>query len=684
MQRHDSQTKSRRELLRIDDGDREIARPGLIASEPGRAPQNEKFGSVMARYLERRTFLKGAAALVPAIAASRALLATSEAKANLGSTLTFEPLSPSTADQVIVPEDYDANVLICWGDPLFRNAPEFDPYNQTATAQRLQFGYNCDFIGYFPLGDKHDDDDDHHDHDKHDEKKRALLCVNHEYTTGGDMIPGYVAGSSKQIADIELAAHGGSVVEIVLKKEGWKYKTNSRYNRRITGETPIAITGPAAGHRLMRTSADTRGRTVLGMLNNCSGGKTPWGTSLTCEENFNQYFANNSLVADADIKAAHTRYGLTSEASSRLWEKFYDRFDLAKEPNEPFRFGWVVEIDPYNPDFQPRKHTALGRLKHEAATVVVSKSGHAVVYTGDDQQFDYVYKFVSRGRVNERRDEANHDILEHGTLYVAKFYDDGTGEWLPLTISNPTLAGQFSSQGEILIKTRLAADALGATAMDRPEDIETNPVSGKVYVVLTNNTARTEARADEANPRAPNPNGHILEIEEHQADHAATIFRWDVFILCGDPMKELLTDPAAIVPPLASNATYFAGYGDAAKLGKVAAPDNIAFDRRGNLWIATDGQPSNADIGQPDDAIHAVPTAGPERGFLRQFLSGPKGAELCGPEFDEGDRTLFCSIQHPGEDGGIPDETSTWPDGDPIPRPSVVTVLHRDGARIGK
>jgi secreted PhoX family phosphatase len=433
MELHNPRMKSRRDLLRIDDGDHGIARPGLIVSEPGRAPQNERFRNVVVRYLERRTFLKGAATLVPGIVASSGLLAASEAKAQSGNTLTFQPIRPSTADQVIVPNGYDSDVLIRWGDPLLHNAPPFDPNNQTAAAQRLQFGYNCDFIGYFPFSNNTD------------KSKRALLCVNHEYTTGGDMFPGYVAGSSKQIADVEIAAHGGSVVEIALKENGWRYVKKSPFNRRITGDTPITITGPAAGHPLMRTSADPQGKTVLGMLNNCSGGKTPWGTWLTCEENFNQYFANNSLVANAEIQAIHTRYGLPNLASSNGWEKFYDRFDLAHEPNEAFRFGWVVEIDPYNADFQPRKHTALGRLKHEAATVAVSRRGRAVVYTGDDERFDYVYKFVSRDKIDWRRSEANHELLDNGTLYVAKFHDDSTGEWLPLTINNPALAGKFSS-----------------------------------------------------------------------------------------------------------------------------------------------------------------------------------------------------------------------------------------------
>jgi uncharacterized protein len=665
-----------------------IARPGLTAGALGERPHNEPFTEVLARNLARRTFLTGAAATVPVLMTATWPLLPGEAQANdrgpdrdhdgghhgNRDSLDFRPIAPSTLDDVIVPRNYVHDVIIRWGDPLFRNAPVFNPGSQTAAAQRQQFGYNCDFIGFFPLNDRGND--------------RALLCVNHEYTTGRDMFTGYVAGAPTQAqVDIEIAAHGGTVVEIERDRRGWKYQRSSRFNRRITGDTPMFITGPAAGHPLMKTTEDNTGRIVRGMLNNCSGGKTPWGTWLTCEENFNQYFANNSALPAGPTKTAHTRYGVTSGASQRRWENFYPRFNVPTEPTEPFRFGWVIEIDPYDSDFVPRKRTALGRAKHEAATCAIAKSGQVVVYSGDDQQFDYVYKFVSKEKVNKHRREDNLDLLDRGTLYVAKFKDDGTGTWLPLTISNPVLAPLFSDQGEILIKTRLAADAVGATAMDRPEDCQPNPVNGKVYLTMTNNSARTTIVADsgsaEANPRVPNLNGHIIELTERHDDHGATSFSWKIFLLCGNPNINLITDAEAINPGLPSNVTFFAGYAQASKLGHVASPDNIAFDSKGNLWIATDGQPSSADIGRPNDAIHAVPTAGRDRGHLRQFLSGPVECEVCGPEFSDDERTLFCAIQHPGEGGGIPNATSNWPDRHGIAMPSVVAVYHKDGRRIG-
>jgi secreted PhoX family phosphatase len=674
MSEHDTPAGNRRNATSMHEiVDQEaigIERPGLHPATPGELPQNEAFGDVLARNMARRSFLLGAAASVPVLIAGISLL-PSEAEAAPKDGLAFKPIKASTVDDVLVPEGYSYDVLLKWGDPLTANAPAFNFNEQTVAAQKKQFGYNCDFVGYFKLeGDK-----------------RALLCVNHEYTTGGDMFRGYVPGGKKIQADIEIAAHGGSIVEIVQGAKGWNYVKGSKYNRRITGDTEMLVTGPAAGHPLMKTSDDRTGKHVLGMLNNCSGGKTPWGTWLTCEENFNQYFANNEETKNPKIKEAHERYGVTAGATGRLWEKFYDRFDCTKEPNEPFRFGWVVEIDPFNPDFVPCKRTALGRAKHEAATVSLAKNGRAVVYMGDDQQFDYIYKFVSAGKYNPEKRADNFDLLDEGTLYVAKFNDDNTGRWIPLDISHPLLKGKFVNQGEVLIKTRLAADAVGATAMDRPEDVQPNPVNGKVYLTMTNNSARETVVRDrgsaKANPRTPNFNGHIIELTEQNDDHAARAFTWQIFLLCGDAKVDLKTRPSELKPGLASSATFFAGYADAKKLSKIACPDNIAFDSKGNLWIATDGQPSSINIGGPNDALHAVPTAGPDRGYLRQFLSSPKGSEVCGPEFSSDDRTLFVAIQHPGENGGVPNEISTWPDKRAYTRPAVVTVQHADKRKIG-
>lgn len=660
-----------------------IDRPGLHA-QGGELPKNEHFGDIVARSMARRSFLLGAAATVPVLMTSKfageakaaeGVLASSDVEAARAAAdrLSFKPIMPSTADAVVVPENYVSDVIISWGDPIFEGAPEFVPTNQSRKAQEQQFGFNCDFVGYFPLKNRNS----------------ALLVVNHEYTSGEDMFRNYVAGERKKIADIEIAAHGGSVIEIRRENDRWSVVKSDQYNRRITGETRMKVTGPAAGHDLMKTNADPKGRTVRGTLNNCAGGKTPWGTWLTCEENFNQYFANAGQITDPEIKALHARYGVSSGATGRKWEAFYDRFDTLKEPNEPNRFGWVVEIDPYDSTFVPRKRTALGRAKHEAATCILAKDGRVVVYTGDDQQFDYVYKFVSKNKYNPNDREANFDLLDEGTLYVAKFSDDDTGRWIELSMNNPTLAAMFKNDGDIMVKTRLAADAVGATAMDRPEDCQPNPVSGKVYLTMTNNSARTTLRSDAgeiaANPRVPNPSGHIIELDEKDNDHASLTFEWRIFLLCGNPEIDLKTNKSELTPGLSSKATFYAGYADADKLSKVAAPDNIAFDGQGNLWIATDGQPFNADIGNPNDALHVVPTDGRDRGYLRQFLSGPKGCEICGPEFSDDFKSLFIAVQHPGEGGGFPNTISRWPDmNKAYARPALISVRHEDNKQIGR
>ncbi|HXF04416.1 MAG TPA: PhoX family phosphatase [Blastocatellia bacterium] len=614
--------------------------------------RGETFSRILRRRLARRSFLKGAAATIPLLIVKPGRMVSSGQGVQ---SLAFQPVRLSAADAVLVPPGYSSQILIRWGDPLFPDAPEFNLLNQTASSQARQFGYNCDYVGYFPLPD-HDSNNPTH----------GLLVVNHEFTSPELMFVRYSASApTREQVDVELAAHGLSVVEVERTQAGeWKYHRDSFFNRRITGETEMLLTGPAAGHDLLKVSYDRTGTRVRGMLNNCAGGKTPWGTVLTCEENFNQYFANLNALPDSDRrKAMHARYGVPSGASERRWEQHHDRFDVGKEPNEPFRFGWVIEVDPYNPHFIPRKRTALGRFKHEAATVVVAPDGRVVVYSGDDERFEYIYKFVSRRPMNLTRRDANFGLLDEGTLYVAKFNDDGTGQWLPLQAGQGPLATW--SQAEVLIYTRAAADVLGATKMDRPEDIEMNPITGKVYCVMTNNTRRGSSGqpgVNQANPRANNRHGHIIELTEDGGDPTSTTFRWEIFLLCGDPM----------VP---GDQTFFAGF-DPTLVSPISCPDNITFDGNGHLWIATDGMPGTF---QKNDGLFAVPVEGEERGFVRQFLSGPVGAEICGPEFTPDYRTLFVAIQHPGEGSSLTAPTSTWPDGVIPPRPSVIAITTHNG-----
>ena len=635
--------------------------------------KNGTLGDVLKRRFDRRQLLHGAARVIPAAAlaasirpaeaATGASAPGSPREASKDFRLQFTSIGPSRQDFINVAEGYRVGLVIKWGDGLFSDSPPFQPENQTAAAQAKQFGYNNDWIGYFSLT-ANDVANPWH----------GLLAVNHEYTNPELMFKNY-AGIERQTPEqsaIELEAHGLSVVEVMRHSSGeWSYVQGSRFNRRITATTVMEATGPAAGSEWLRTNADPTGRRITGTLNNCSGGRTPWGTILSGEENFHQYFSNRSAVAAGPVQASHTRYGLPGAAGSYPWTRHYDRFDLAKEPNEPFRFGWVVEFDPYDPASIPKKRTAMGRMRHEGCTIQVARNGRIVAYTGDDQQFEFVYKYVSNGAYNPFDRRANDTLLDEGTLYAAKFNDDGSGQWLPLVQGQGplTVANGFATQADVLVNTRLAATAVGATRMDRPEDIETNPVNGKVYIALTNNTARTDRDMDKANPRAGNRWGHILELTEADGDHAATAFAWEVFILCGDGNNP-------------EHKAFFAGY-DPRQATALAAPDNITFDSKGNLWISTDGQGGGLD--GIHDSIIAVPTDGPERGFTRRLLSSVAGSETASLVFNPDDTALFVSIQHPGEGGkwtdNPADAVSRFPLGALPTLPAVLVVYKGAGDR---
>jgi hypothetical protein len=637
---------------------------------------NATMGEIIAARLSRRDIMKGALAVTAITTAvvPAAIEASGQAQAQAGSTtpsFNFAEIAAGSDEKHYVADGYDADILIRWGDPVLPGAPEFDPQAQTAAKQAMQFGYNNDYLGYIPLNGRSD---------------HGLLVVNHEYTNEELMFPTLpgrqdlrqvrFANMSKELADIEIAAHGGSVLEVKRENGKWAVVKDSKYNRRITGETDMLITGPAAGHARMKTSADPTGTKVKGMLNNCAGGRTPWGTWLTCEENFNGYFWGATTEAHPEHRN-YRRVGLPGQFYN--WGTYYDRFDVNKEPNEGNRFGWVVEIDPTDPASVPKKRTALGRFKHEGAANIVNKDGRFVVYQGDDERFDYVYKFVTSGRVDPANRAANMDILDSGTLFVAKYNADGTGIWMPLTFGEGPLtpANGFNSQADVVIEPRRAGDLLGATKMDRPEDVEANPVTNKVYVMLTNNTRRTAAQVDAANPRSDNRFGHIVEMLPTDGDHASTTFTWNVLLRCGDPSV------AAVGATFHPNTT---------KDGWFGMPDNCAIDAMGRLWVSTDGN-APSKTGRAD-GVWAVETEGAARGTSKLFFRCPNGAELCGPEFTGDMETFFVAVQHPGE----PDEddpnakpasfntpSTRWPDfkdGVP-PRPSVVAITKRGGGKIG-
>ncbi|MEF0938645.1 PhoX family protein [Rhizobium sp. BR 362] len=633
---------------------------------------NPTMGEIIGRRFSRRGFLQGTLAVsaITATVGPLALLSAEKARAAGGTAFAFKEVEAGVDADHHVAEGYDANVLLRWGDALFADSPAFDPKNQTAEAQRRQFGYNNDYVGYIPLNGS---------------SEHGLLVVNHEYTNPHLMFPGLVTiadGKIKQAplsqaqVDVEMAAHGGTIVEIRKVDGKWQIVPDGQYNRRITAATEMQLTGPAAGHDRLKTSADATGTKVIGTMNNCAGGVTPWGTYIMAEENFHGYFSGK-LPEGHKEAANYKRYGVPEGAYE--WANFYDRFDLSKEPNEPNRYGWIVEVDALNPQSVPKKRTALGRVKHEGAANIVSKDGRVVLYLGDDERFDYVYKFVTAGTYNAADRAANLDLLDNGTLYVAKFSEDGTLKWLPLTFGQGPLTAEngFASQADVLIETRRAADLLGATKMDRPEDIEPNAVNGKVYVMLTNNTKRKPEQIDSANPRADNAFGHIIEISEDDGVFSATAGKWEVLLKCGDP---------SVADVGASFST------DTTKNGWFGMPDNCSIDAAGRLWVATDGN-NNKATGRTD-GLWAVDTEGAARATSKLFYRVPVGAELCGPLFLPDDQTAFVAVQHPGDGGddwsghGRPsyyeDLSTRWPDFEPdMPvRPAVVVITKSGGGKI--
>jgi len=630
-----------------------------------RAGDAEPIGDLIAKRLSRRSFL-GASALAGGYLALAGCTGTQDggggdsSSAEAAPAFGFDEIARGTDPTHHVPPGYRADVLLRWGDALFPGAPTFDARAQTASAQRLQFGYNNDFIGYVPLPAGAGEDN------------RALLCVNHEFTSTPLMFPDLGTEHPRRLTGdqvaVEMAAHGGSVVEMVQRSGRWRVDLDSPLNRRITADmTPMRISGPAAGHPRLRTTADPTGARVAGTMNNCAGGVTPWGTYLMAEENFNGNFLG--MLPEGHPEAAnHARYGVPAHWYD--WGRHVDRFDVGKEPHEPNRFGWVVEVDVHDPGSMPVKRTALGRFKHEGAESVVAPDGRVVLYMGDDQRFDYLYKFVTRRAFASDDPASNRDLLDEGVLYVARFHDDGTLDWLPLVFGEGPLqpANGFHSQADVLIETRRAADLLEATPMDRPEDVEPDPASGRVYVMLTNNHLRTPLQVDAANPRGPNPHGHIIELREPDGDFTATRSRWDILVRCGDPSSILAQ----------------ARWNERTSVnGWFGSPDNCAVDPQGRLWVATDG---NERTGAAD-GLWALETRGQRRGTGRAFFRAPVGAEVCGPRFSPDGRSLFLAVQHPGDGEGATFETPTtrWPDftADGPPRPSVLVVTREDGGVIG-
>lgn len=629
--------------------DRGLSRPYRKRTEAA------AIGSLISRQaLSRRTLLQGAAAGAAGLA-----LGGCARQAASASSLTFREIALLKTPGEVLPDGYVSRVLIRWGDALFDDAPEFDPQSLTPEIAARQFGVNNDFIAFLPGAGSPD---------------RGLLFANHEYPNPHLMWSGLTetdaaaAMTDNQIG-VTMAGVGASVVELQRIDGAWRAMRGGARNRRITAATLMRISGPAAGHAKLRTTYDPSGRNALGTLSNCNGGVTPWGTILSCEEGAGWIFSGD--YASAPDAALLKRYYYDEPENGRWgWSRIAPRFSLAREPNEPNRFEWVVEIDPFDPASAPVKRTALGRFAHEGAHAALAPDGRAVVYLGDDWEFEYCYRFVSANPVRPGGAPANRNILDEGVLSVARFTADGVLRWMPLVFGEGPLTPEngFHSQADVLINTRGAADLLEATPMDAPEGFAPNPATGTVVIALTSNPGRSDVNP--ANPRPANRYGHLLELRPPQTpggpDHAADVFEWDVLALCGDPRDP--SHGAAFHPETSNN-------------GWFTDPDNIGFDPLGRLWVSTDGvQPSG------HDGLYAMDMEGPGRALPKLFYAPPAGAECCSPTFIDDGAVLLLGIQHPGEGANALADTPTrWPDFDPAlpPRPSVVAIARRDGGPIG-
>lgn len=781
------------EMIKIDPVEQMLAETG---DEPmSNLSDNPRFETVLQRRASRRGVLAGSlgAAVAGLFAVSPvAALARSGATPGpigrkpgtaAGPRLGFDAIPVTRSDTAVLPRGYKGQALIPWGTPLTGTRPAYDGVNgNSGEQQEQQVGSHHDGMHYFPF--------------PRDPNGHGLLCLNHEYVdqrvlhVAGPIIGADGLRPTDQVRK-EIAAHGVSVVEIRRDAAGvWDVVQGSRYNRRITANTEMEIRGPVRGSDLVKTRFSPDGTRTRGTLNNCANGYTPWGTYLTCEENWAGYFVQrvNQARADAlltwfentqptlypglkssfqqgryyaryypetnrilgifdeifDQKVTNVvytqegstftdagrqqlgtleellaqagiaqdlalqrpremaRFGVPTSNSRYRWETAasgedpYVRFNAtpkAADPtqdyrNEPNAQGWVVEIDPFDPTSTPVKRTALGRFAHEGCVFAPPRPGEQLAfYQGDDAQNEYIYKFVTAKRWTPNlRDR---DLLDEGTLYVARFNDDGSGDWLALDIADPAFQAaaaakgvEFEDQADVLVNTRLAADVVGATKMDRPEWGAVHPQTRDVYMTLTNNSSRTET--DAANPRPRNTTGHIIRWREEATRADATRFTWDLFVLAGDQAGSQVL-PGQNGPALTEDNIF-------------ASPDGLWVDDRGILWIQTDMSGSQQASGPFGN--NQMLAANPFTGEIKRFLSGPWDQETTGVVTTPDGKTMFVNFQHPGDRSTPTNFTSNWPDhgavyrnaGDavvvanpsgPRPRSGTLVITREDGGVIG-
>ncbi|KUP94145.1 PhoX family protein [Tritonibacter horizontis] len=606
-------------------------------------PEGTQFDAVVDRAISRRGFLGGTLAFGPgaAVFGSGLLSSSTLARAAGASRFTFAPIGIATDHEVHVPAGFRTEVLVRWGDPLWSDA-EGAYSAETGVPVEMSdrvFGENTDGMALFDI-------------DGHE-----VIAVNSEYVNPKINLPVASDGVPQNADEVRLLKNlqGVTVMEVAKGAAGYAVVKDSPFNRRITHDTEMTLAGPLAGHALVRTNADPEGRTVKGTMNNCGSGRTLWGTYLTCEENFNGYFGASGEMPAGE---GYIRYGLGGQG--RYAYEIYDsRFDISQEPNEPHRHGFVTEIDPSDPTSTPVKRTALGRFKHENAEMVQASDGRIVVYLGDDERGEYLYRYVSNGVYVAGGSPEG--LLDDGTLSVALFNDDQTGAWLPLT---PESTGMEAA--EILCFTRLAASAAGGTTMDRPEWVACNPLRPEVYCALTNNKNRgvaANAGGDDMpvngpNPRETNTYGQIVRWTPAGGNHAADRFNWDLYVMAGNPT------------------VYDNAYGGSENItagNMFNSPDGMAFSSDGMLWIQTDGDDDNdgdfAGMGNNQMLV-----GDPETGEIARFMTVPNGAEVTGLCWSLDKTTAFVGVQHPG---------GAWPDGTGRPRSAIVAVWRQDGAAFG-
>ena len=669
---------------------------------------NRTFASVLDARLARRTVLKstaGAAALGFMSLGLAGCLDSSSSSSRRspgagegegGPLVTFKAVPTSESDEIIVPEGYSYQVILPWGTPITGSMPAFDLAN-TGEEQGMQMGSHHDGMHFFPIEGEEPFEGS---------SDEGLLVMNHEYVeprfmhldhigqelgSGAVIMKGDVRDRDQALKEIN--AHGVSVVHIRKRSDNRWELVQSDYNRRITGRTHMELAGPVRGSDLVRTKYSPDGIATRGTLNNCAMGVTPWNTYMAAEENWAGYFRNR----DAEIPREHANYGIRANDSRYRWalaeggEDEFIRFDATSTGasatedyrNEPNCFGWMVEIDPFDPDSTPIKRTTLGRFGHEGVVFGPAIEGQPVVcYSGDDSTNQFIYKFVSEQPFQKGVTDGS--ILDTGILYVAKFNDDGSGEWLPLVYGQNGLdAGNgFRDQADVLVNTRLAAGLMGATPMDRPEWGAVDPNNGDVYFTLTNNSGRSEPNG--ANPRTQNRHGHIIRWQEANGDHASTTFDWDIFIFGGDAGE--------------SGQANLAGKdanGDALTADNLlSSPDGLWIDKDSRVWIQTDIGEGNQNSGVFEVfGNNAMLCADPATGEMRRFLTGPIGQEVTGVITTPDQKTMFINIQHPGATT-TPQEwaagqryvRSTWPDRNPVrvpPRSATVVIWKDDGGVIG-